>query len=87
MNNLGKNRFAQVLEMSNHQLCKEQNQRALLEAKMNQLHLLVHEIQETDWMFEKQSNDNGGYYGSGSSDNTYYNGRPVGFHRGLQERW
>lgn len=89
--------------MANHQLCTQKNQRLLLEAKMNQLSSLVHEIQETEWMFEKKDGDSdydhgfmvnmhsvasGG--GGGTATGNFGIGnqkRPVGFHRGLQERW
>lgn len=64
-------RYAQLRDLSNHQLCKEHNQQALLAERMAKLGALVKELEETDWMFDR------------GRDKT----RPIGLSRGVEERW
>ena len=80
-------RYAQIRDMANHQICTEKNQRYLLEAKMTQLSMLVREIHETDWMFDDNNNHNGSGNSSSGGGGSEGSGKPVGFHKGLQERW
>jgi hypothetical protein len=68
---MSKDRYEQLQHVSNHQMCLQRNQQALLTERMNQLGALVKELEETDWMFEKKNDESG----------------PISFNKGIEERW
>jgi hypothetical protein len=76
VNHMGKVRYAQLQDMTNHEFCAKKNQKALMVEKINELSALVTEIQDTNWMFEKK----GDYDGGDES-------RPASLNRGIDEKW